>query len=262
MKYQGSKSRIAKYIVPIIQECINNNEITEYYEPFVGGGNVIDKIESEKRFGSDVNRYLIFLLRQVAGGGSLPETISREEYNLVRAAYNSGDTTSYMGWYVGAVGFLASYNGRWFDGGFAKPGYEKTKNGERYRDYYQEAKRNLETQAEKLRGVTFDVKDYSEVIPHNSFVYCDPPYANTKQYANSHDFDFEKFWDYVRQISKDNFVLVSELNAPDDFNCIWTKEVSRSIKATDKSKATEKLFAYKDGLYMKYKGVNHDSLQR
>lgn len=100
-----------------------------------------------------------------------------------------------------------------------------------------------------MTAVTFSVKDYSEVTPHGSFVYCDPPYANTKQYKNSRDFDFDNFWDYIRQISKDNFVLVSELNAPDDFNCIWTKEVSRSIKATDKSKATEKLFTYNKGKY-------------
>lgn len=37
MKYMGSKSRIAKDIVPIIQRCIDENNITEYYEPFVGG---------------------------------------------------------------------------------------------------------------------------------------------------------------------------------------------------------------------------------
>ena len=33
----GSKSRIAKYIVPIIQKYINENDITMYIEPFVGG---------------------------------------------------------------------------------------------------------------------------------------------------------------------------------------------------------------------------------
>ena len=38
MKYMGSKSRIAKYIVPIIQEYIDKNEIKNYLEPFVGGG--------------------------------------------------------------------------------------------------------------------------------------------------------------------------------------------------------------------------------
>lgn len=38
MKYMGSKSRIAKYIVPIIQKCIDDNGLEYYIEPFVGGG--------------------------------------------------------------------------------------------------------------------------------------------------------------------------------------------------------------------------------
>lgn len=38
MKYMGSKSRIKKYIVPIIQDIINKNQIKLYIEPMVGGG--------------------------------------------------------------------------------------------------------------------------------------------------------------------------------------------------------------------------------
>lgn len=33
----GSKSRITKYIVPILQDIIDKNNITTYIEPFVGG---------------------------------------------------------------------------------------------------------------------------------------------------------------------------------------------------------------------------------
>lgn len=44
LKYMGSKSRIAKYIVPIIQKYIDENNIEKYVEPFVVGANVIDKI--------------------------------------------------------------------------------------------------------------------------------------------------------------------------------------------------------------------------
>lgn len=153
------------------------------------------------------------------------------------------------------IGFLASYNGRWFDGGFAQSGYEKTKNGERWRDYYQESKRNLETQAKDLVGINFSCYDYRQLpmttTSHN-MIYCNPPYANTKQFANSHNFDFDEFWETMRQWSKDNFVLISELSAPDDFVCIWQKDVQRSMKSTDNTmRAVEKLFAYKDGLYMK-----------
>lgn len=46
MKYMGSKSRIAKDIVPIIQKCIDDNNLETYIEPFVGGANIIDKIKN------------------------------------------------------------------------------------------------------------------------------------------------------------------------------------------------------------------------
>ena len=118
MKYMGSKSRIAKYIVPIIRSYIDNNNIKRYFEPFLGGANVIDKIN------------------------------------------------------------------------------------------------------------------------------CDPAYQGTKQYANATAFDYDLFWDTMRKWSRNNIVLISEENAPSDFECIWEQEVSRSIKANDKSKSTEKLFIY------------------
>jgi site-specific DNA-adenine methylase len=37
MKYVGSKNRLAKDLVPIIQSYIDDNHITNYWEPFVGG---------------------------------------------------------------------------------------------------------------------------------------------------------------------------------------------------------------------------------
>lgn len=39
VKYMGSKSRIAKHIVPIIQKYIDDNNAKYYYEPFLGGAN-------------------------------------------------------------------------------------------------------------------------------------------------------------------------------------------------------------------------------
>ena len=51
----------------------------------------------------------------------------------------------------------------------------------------------------------------------------------------------------MRDWSKNNIVIISEQNAPDDFEVIWEQPVSRSIKATDKSISVEKLFEYKGG---------------
>lgn len=235
----GSKSRITKYIVPIIQKYVD--EYDSYFEPFCGGCNVIDKITANKKIASDKNKYLIALWKHIQNGNDLLENVTRDFYNDVRSNQNNN---KYEDWVVGNVGFLASYNGRWFDGGYAQTGYEKTKTGERLRDYYKEAKQNILQQLDSIQNIEFLNQDYTYFYPVNYVIYCDPPYANTKQYANSKNFDYDIFWDTMREWSQRNIVLISEQNAPDDFKCIWQQEVSRSIKANDKSKSVEKLFMY------------------
>lgn len=247
MKYMGSKSRIAKHIVPIIQKYIDDNNIQCYIEPCVGGANVIDKIKCENKIGADKNKYLIALLEHVKLGLPLYDEVSKELYDKVRTAFNNGDTSKFEDWEIGNIGFLASYNGRFFDGGYAKPGIEKTKNGNRYRDYYQEAKNNILNQSKNFQDINFDCQDYTYWMNEKDcLLYVDPPYQGQKQYANSITFNYEKFWKVMRDLSKNNIVLISEQNAPDDFECIWHQEVSRSIKAADKSKSVEKLFKYKE----------------
>ena len=246
IKYMGSKSRIAKHIVPIIQKYIDENKLAFYLEPFVGGANVIDKIKCPNKFGSDKNKYLIALLKHVQSDKPLYESVPKELYDKARTAFNNGDTSEFEDWEVGNIGFIASFNGRWFDGGYAKSGYEKTKNGLRFRDYYREAKDNLMNQAPNLKGIEFRDCDYKHIInPRGCVFYCDPPYANTKQYKNAANFDYDEFWQTMRDWSKNNIVIISEQNAPDDFEVIWEQPVSRSIKATDKSISVEKLFKYK-----------------
>ncbi|MCM1178652.1 MAG: DNA adenine methylase [Clostridium sp.] len=244
----GSKSRIAKHIVPIIQRYIDENSIEKYVEPFVGGANVIDKIQCKEKCGFDKNRYLIALLKRVQDNKPLYEEVPKALYDEARTAFYNGDTSKFEDWEIGNIGFLASFNGRWFDGGYAKTVYGKTKNGMRLRNYYQEAKKNILTQTSNLGDIEFLSCDYKESIelPYDSgmVIYCDPPYQCTKQYANALTFDYDKFWQTMREWSKYNIVLISEENAPDDFECIWEQEVSRSIKTVDKSRSTEKLFKH------------------
>lgn len=247
MKYMGAKTRIAKDIVPIIQSVINRNDITKYIEPFCGGCNIIDKIECDSKVASDINPYLIALFSHLQSGGELLPEVSRTLYSQVRAAHKRGDV-SLPEHIVGNVGFLASYNGRFFDGGYAQPGYETTKSGKRYRDYYREATDNIIKQMPQLYDVLFECHDYREFDPHGAVIYCDPPYANEKQYANARTFDYTEFWNVMRKWSQSNYVLISEMTAPDDFVCVWEKSVLRSIKAADKSRDTEKIFVFSGGL--------------
>jgi DNA adenine methylase len=108
LKYMGSKSRITKYIVPIIQKYINDNDIETYIEAFVGGANVIYKVDCKHKYGSDINKYLIAILQRVKNKEPLLDGVSRELYSEVRSNYKTG---KYEDWYVGNIGFLASYNG-------------------------------------------------------------------------------------------------------------------------------------------------------
>ena len=251
MKFLGSKSRIAKHIVPIIQKAIDNNDIHYYLEPFLGGCNTIDKIKCDRKFGYDLDKYLIYLFIHLKEGGTLPESIPKEEYDKLRSAWYEGNRDKkYPDWLIGCACYLASYNGRDFSAGYGKPVYENTAKGKRYRDYYKEAKDNLLKQIEQplWQDIMFGISDYRDLDSLSDYViYADPPYQNTKQYANSKYFSHTTFWETMRKWSKDNIVFISELTAPDDFKCVWEQEVSRSIKTTDKTKATEKLFRYKYG---------------
>ena len=83
----GSKNRITKYIVPIIQNIIKTEGITTYVEPFCGGCNVIDKVQCNTKIANDKQLYLIEFLRNVNKVKSLPDTITKEHYSSVRSSY-------------------------------------------------------------------------------------------------------------------------------------------------------------------------------
>lgn len=240
MKYMGSKSRIAKHIVPIIQEKIKENNIKTYIEPFCGGCNIIDKIQCETKVASDNHKYLIEMFKNLNSIKDLPEFITKEHYSEVRNCFNK-ELLEYPDWYIGAVGFLASYNGRFFDGGYA--GIVYTKAGTE-RNYYDEAKRNLLEQIPSLDNIQFLYDDYEELYSNqnNCMFYCDIPYKGTKQYGSSKNFDYDRFWKWANKMNEKNIVLVSEHEAPSEWTCIWQQEVKRTIDNNKRVKAIEKLF--------------------
>lgn len=240
MKYMGSKAKIAEFIAPIIQSHIAVSGNRTYIEPFCGGCNVIDKVHAKNRIAADKNKYLIALFRHLQEGGGLPLEVTKEEYNRVKS--NADD---FPPWYVGAVGFLASFNGRFFDGGYAGIRRENGK----ARNYYQESKKNILRQIKRggIAGIDFMEKDYREFCPHGCVIYCDPPYEETKDYISAKDFNRLEFWQTMREWSRDNVVLISELQAPEDFTTVWEREVDRSMKAKEHFRATEKLFVYRGG---------------
>jgi len=237
MKYMGSKSRHAKEIIPIIMRKHSPNMY--YIEPFVGGGNVIDKIPCKKRIGCDSNKYIIALLSKVARGDFdfLDCTIEKDEYDNVRKSSGEFDD-ALVGW----VAHGCSYNGKWF-GGLA--GTITTKEGN-IRNYQDECKRSLIKQSVGLAGVVLHHKSVFDIgtLKGKFTIYCDPPYQGTTEYKD--DFNHENFWQWCRdKVTQGHDVYVSEYNAPSDFVCIWEKGVNSSLtKDTGGKRAIERLFVH------------------
>lgn len=237
MKYMGSKNRIAKYIAPIIQTAIDNNNITTYVEPFAGGMNMIDKICCENRIANDIHPELIAMWQALQNGWQPPSHISFEEYNIVRA-----NRTTLPPYYVGFVGFAASFGGRYFDGGYAR---EYKNDGITPRDYSNESYRNIMKQLPLIKNVSFVNLDYRELSIDNAVIYCDPPYENAKNYS-IRKFDYDAFWNWCRYQNKRNILFVSSYEAPEDFKCIWQKDVIVNFDSNrdenSNKKRVEKLF--------------------
>lgn len=232
----GSKSRIANHIVPIIQNYINESGSAIYIEPFVGGANVIDKIQCDYKVGADINKYLIALFQYIKSGGILPDMISRDTYKKVRDNPNN-----FKNWFVGCVGFLSSYNGKFF-GGYS--GEVRARTGT-VRNYYKEACKNISKQTTALNDIEFICLNYKHLNFSDSVIYCDPPYEGTTSYSVK--FNHNEFWETMRVWSRNNIVIVSEENAPNDFKCIWQYEVKRTLDTKSRHTATEKLFVFNGG---------------
>lgn len=237
MKYMGSKARLAKYIVPIIQNEIDKHGSIYYLEPFVGGANIIDKIQCQNKIGYDINKYLIALLKQTQKDISVfPKTITEEEYYKVKSNKNN-----YPDWYVGLVGFCGTFSAKFFDG-YAR---DKTTG----RDIPNEAIRNIIKQASNLTNIKFETKNYLDINEISGYViYADPPYFDKEsvkyKYPGIEKLDENIFWNWCRKIGKSNIILISNYDAPNDFKCIFEKEHRIFSKNTQKPIVTERLYIY------------------
>jgi DNA adenine methylase len=236
MKYMGSKARIANEILPII---LKNRKHGQYYvEPFVGGCNSIDKVSGPKIAG-DANKYLIAMWKGLSEGRKRPYEIDKHLYDLARNAYREKKPDNrFDDFLIGWIGWMSSFNGRFFDGGYSGKSAD--------RDYISEQIKNTEKQIELIKDIHFYTCDYSElIIPQECIIYCDIPYRNTKQYDISKRFDYEKFWNWCRKMSNmGHEMFISEYEAPSDFKCVWSKEITNSMNSTKTYRPTEKLFKF------------------
>lgn len=93
--------------------------------------------------------------------------------------------------------------------------------------------------------LTLTTLDYQDVqIPEQAIIYCDIPYIDTDKY-HKQGFNHIKFWDWVRIKSKTHKVYISEYNAPDDFEVVFSFAKTSSYSShTNKTQTVEKIFTY------------------
>lgn len=237
MKYMGSKNRIAKEILPIM---LKERGQRTWVEPFVGGANVIDKVDGI-RIGNDNQRYVIALYKSLQVGWKPPIEVTSDFFFEVKS-----NSDKYPDELVGYLGTQLTFGCEWW-GSFRRDNIGKRK-------YDLEAYNNVMNQQPNLIGVEFNCGDYRDLlIPERSFIYCDPPYRGVRKYVGNVKFDSDIFWQWCRDRSMEgHIVYVSEYSAPDDFECIWSKEISASVNNSIKSgrglKAVEKLFRIRFGV--------------
>lgn len=234
MRYFGGKARLGKKIAEVINSYLTSE--TDYIEPFVGGAWVTQHIWNgcKNKYCYDINPYLIEFYRTLQEGKFPPKNLTKEQYNYIK---NNKDENRAL---TGFVGFGCSFAGKWF-GGFAS---------EPNRNYCLNAYNSVMKKKPYLNRCFFNCKDYRNINPKNSVIYCDPPYANTVQYDYCPNFNSNEFWNIIRKWSQNNIVIISEYKAPSDFKTIAEFKTKTDIRNSHNQKdlRIEKLFVKLDKL--------------
>lgn len=229
MQYQGGKERISKQIVEFLERQRVKDQL--FVDLTVGGGSVITKM-SGQRLGIDINKSLITLYNSILASNSvehLPDVVSKSLFMELRTKKDFNDPLTAF------VGFGCSYAGIFFQG-FAVGAN---------RNYALCAKNSLKRKWIGQKGLKIDHGNLFDFTVRDAVIYIDPPYKSTTPYRLV-NFDYDKFWDKVRELSLYNKVYVSEYEAPEDFKCVLEieKTVCLGAKRVKKTRKIEKLFTY------------------
>lgn len=222
MSYIGGKAR-AKWLYPFLNHEHFNN--LDYIEPFVGKANVLMNIKNKRSYtASDNEPMIINLLQNIQANNLSYPFIEKEEYLKLKSNpsldYNKACFAAYTYVYLGEK-FTAYFDGRWIP---------RT-------NYYSKLHNNPVFQSAKISVADYRIYEGVE----NAIIYCDPPYAGTSVRYGEY-FENEKFWEWVKELSKKNFVFVTEYNAPSFMMPIFQKRQTISFMRNKGSHRIEKLF--------------------
>lgn len=239
----GSKRRIAKYILPIMEAARKPGQT--WVEPFCGGCNTL-KLVRGKRWGNDIHLELIAMYKALQKGWVPPDQINEDEYKRVMKT-GSPELKGY-------AGFTHSFGGKY---GSTYRRHTDKRIGEEIRGiklkgsylnvaYVGKVNKNLIlSEIPLLKTVHFTNQNYFDLsFEKPVLLYCDPPYAGVSKYETK-QFNSRNFWHWCRKMKLEGHtVFVSEYSAPDDFKIIWSGEIKTALNKHSASSftVTEKLF--------------------
>lgn len=230
--YLGSKQKHAKGILEHV--LADRKPGQAYVEPFVGGGNVLVQVPQAQgpRIANDYNKYMVALLDALGNGGFLPPRFMTYKHRVaIEASMNTAvfwvcdelnvhpkDWLALVGHTLGSITFGSiwqnTYVGAQPDGSTNPVGVTKQ------RQAYDACVRD----APLLAGTDFRTGSYDElVVPPESIIYCDPPYASTQGYLSDgahidgeeYRWRSSKFWAWAcDRADEGHRVFVSEYSGP------------------------------------------------
>lgn len=169
MRYIGSKRRIADEILPIMLD----NDRSTFVDAFCGGCSVIERVPSTyRRIANDKNEYLIAMWRSLLAGQRFPSTITKKMYYHARMQASGKIEQGYSDDEIGWIGFMSSFNGKFFQG---YTGHNVVGKDGKVRDYIAEYIANIKKDIAPLQGVEFvncDYKELNDYVPAKSIIYC------------------------------------------------------------------------------------------
>ena len=84
MRYMGGKVRIAKYLVPVLQERLKDKDT--FVDLFCGSCNIVSAIKAPNRIANDLHKELIALHKAVQQGWVPPSVVTEEDYKQAKQA--------------------------------------------------------------------------------------------------------------------------------------------------------------------------------
>lgn len=224
--YLGSKKHHA---VDILKHVLAERRTGQWYvEPFVGGGNVLTRVPAEQgpRMANDYNKYMVALLNALGNDNFLPPVyLERKHREAIEASpdvavpWVCNELNVHPVHWLALVGHTAgsiTFGSMWWNTYMGENDIGRTKQRQAYDACVRDAP--------LLKGVEFHTGSYDDlVIPPDSIVYCDPPYADTAGYLSDGAFidgdeyrwRSDTFWKWANaRVDDGHQLFVSEYRGP------------------------------------------------